>query len=259
VTSRRPIWYLPPSRPTRSHLPTGPASRRTSRATRIDSHSPAGRAAAVEWRRAAFRARGLSTADAAKYAERWRSAHANALVVRAGAAPALNGRSTRRGSADGDGMPTLAGYLARFGEWTEIDSWLEGRFMESIARGAFKKTMREQRDQVKVTLNHGRDPSLGDRPLGGIADLREDDAGAYYEVPLLGGVPDMVTNGLRAGVYGSSFRFMALREELSKDPGPSRHNPGGLPERTLVEVRLYEFGPVTFPAYAGATAGVGAA
>ncbi len=33
-------------------------------------------------------------------------------------------------------------------------------------------------------------------------------------------------------------------------------NPQGLPERTISELRLYEFGPVLFPAYQGATAAV---
>jgi hypothetical protein len=33
-------------------------------------------------------------------------------------------------------------------------------------------------------------------------------------------------------------------------------NDHGLPERTLQEVRLFELGPCTFPAYADATAGV---
>ena len=33
-------------------------------------------------------------------------------------------------------------------------------------------------------------------------------------------------------------------------------NPDAIPERTLTEIDLSEFGPVSWPAYAGATAGV---
>jgi phage head maturation protease len=59
--------------------------------------------------------------------------------------------------------------------------------------------------------------------------------------------------GLKDGVYGASFRFQVMKEELKQDPGVSDHNPKGLPERTITEARVMEFGPVTFPAYAGAT------
>jgi hypothetical protein len=62
--------------------------------------------------------------------------------------------------------------------------------------------------------------------------------------------------GLEAGLYGASFRFRVIKEEFDKEPERSKHNPEGIPERTVQELQLYEFGPVTFPAYAGATAGV---
>ena len=45
-----------------------------------------------------------------------------------------------RDSVDG-GMPTLHGHFAVFNEWTEINSLMEGNFLERIAPGAFKKTM----------------------------------------------------------------------------------------------------------------------
>jgi hypothetical protein len=57
-------------------------------------------------------------------------------------------------------------------------------------------------------------------------------------------------------MYGASHRFSVLREDIVEKPEPSPSNPRGLQERTVKEARLIpEFGPVTFPAYAGATAG----
>ena len=170
-------------------------------------------------------------------------------------------RALRRGTevrATDDGVsPVLHGHFAVFDEWVEIDSLFEGRFLERIARGAFRKTFREQRDQMRVLFQHGRDPVVGNKPLGPIDMLREDERGAAYEVPMV----DTDYNrellpGLRAGLYGASFRFRVVKEDVVEDPGEAEHNPEGLPERTLKEVRVFEFGPVTFPAYASASAHV---
>lgn len=150
--------------------------------------------------------------------------------------------------------PTLFGHFAVFNEWTEIDSLFEGRFLERIAPGAFKKTMQENRSNIRVLFQHGYDPQIGDQVLGKIKELREDRIGAYYEVPLFDGIPPLILNGLRAGTYGASFRFRIIKEEFNRDPEPSDFNPEGIPERTILELSLQEFGPVTFPAYEGATA-----
>lgn len=151
----------------------------------------------------------------------------------------------------------LVGHFATFDRWTEINSMFEGNFMERISPGAFKKTMRDQRDSMRVLFQHGRDPQVGDKPLGPITDLREDDVGAAYEVQMLDTSynRDLVP-GLRAGLYGASFRFSVLREDFSMEPGVSDTNPAGIPERTIREARVSEFGPVTFPAYADASAGI---
>lgn len=129
--------------------------------------------------------------------------------------------------------------------------------MESIARGAFARSIRERRDRIKVLFQHGQDPFVGDKPLGSVRELREDQQGAYYEVPLLNAshVADIAA-GVEEGLYGASFRFRVMREEFVENPAKSDRNPGRLPERTLREVDLLEFGPCTFPAYAGATAGL---
>ena len=142
-------------------------------------------------------------------------------------------------------------------EWTEINSSWEGPFMERFAPGAWRKTIREQAERVKALFQHGHDPQIGDKPLGPIRALEENDEGGYGEVALM----DTAYNrdllpGLREGLYGASHRFATVREEEVSDPDPSDYNPRGLKERTIKEARLYEFGPVTFPAYAGASAGM---
>ena len=162
-----------------------------------------------------------------------------------------------RAAEKAGGMPTLVGHFAVFNQWTPIDSAYEGRFMERIAPGAFKKTFAENRNSMRVTLNHGSDPQHGDKPLGPIAALEEDEQGARYEVPLLDTTlnRDLVP-GLMAGLYGSSFRFQVVKEDFDQRAKPSPYNPDGWPERTIREASVREFGPVTYPAYPGATAGV---
>jgi HK97 family phage prohead protease len=147
---------------------------------------------------------------------------------------------------------TLHGYAAVFNEDTVIDSW-EGRFIERIAPGAFKKTLKERGDKVKVLFNHGFDPQIGDKPLGKPSVQEEDDRGLKVEVPLddTSYNRDLVAS-LRSGALdGMSFRFSVSREEWEEDSEDS-----DLPVRTLRELKLYEYGPVTFPAYEATTAGV---
>lgn len=170
-------------------------------------------------------------------------------------------RSIRPGPslrAEDDGkMPRLVGHFALFDTWTEIDSWLEGNFMERIAPRAFRKTFKEKKGQIKTLFQHGRDPVVGNKPLGMPEVLGEDDKGAFAETPLLDTSynRDLIP-GLEAGAYGQSFAFRVLREEIVEEPGTSEHNPHGLPERTIKEVELFEHGPVTWPAYADTTAGL---
>ena len=162
-----------------------------------------------------------------------------------------------RAEAGDEDMPTLRGHFAVFNEWTEINSLFEGNFMERFAPGAFDKTIAEQRDAIRVLFQHGHDPVIGDKPLGAIEALSTDSKGVAYEVPLL----DTSYNrellpGLKADLYGASFRFRVMREEIADAPETSDFNPQGIPERTVKEAQVFEFGPVTFPAYDSATAGV---
>lgn len=178
--------------------------------------------------------------------------HPTDNLVRAFIAPeAIEFRST-----DGGGRK-MFGHFAVFNRWTEIDSWYEGRFLERIAPTAFDRAFREQRDRIRVLYDHGHDPSVGNKPLGVAETLRADGVGAFYEVDLFdaGYVNDLLP-ALRANQLGASFRFRVVGQSWNDPTQRSDHNPERLPERTITDVDLYEFGPVTFPAYADATAGV---
>jgi HK97 family phage prohead protease len=156
-----------------------------------------------------------------------------------------------------NGIGLMHGHFAVFDRWTEIDSFFEGRFMERVLHGAFKKTFAENGDSIRVMFNHGRDPKVGMGLLGPARVLEEDQTGARYEVPL----DDTSWNrdllpGLKRGGYGASFRFRVIREEVTTKPGRSDYNPEGIEERSITEAAVSEFGPVSFPAYKEASASV---
>lgn len=163
-------------------------------------------------------------------------------------------RSAANGAGDGK---TLTGHFAVFNQWTEIDSVWEGRFMERIAPGAFQQAFQD-RGKIKVLYDHGRDPQLGNKPLGSIEVLREDRTGAYYEVSLLDTSynRDFVIPAAERDLLGASFRFSVNDESWNQMPERSDYNPNGYPERTISGMNVFEFGPVTFPAYEGASAGI---
>ena len=155
---------------------------------------------------------------------------------------------------------TLFGHFAVFNQWAEIDSTREGHFLEQIAPGAFTRSFTDNRYRIKVLYDHGKDPQLGNKPLGKLQELREDDEGGYYEVELID-TPyndEFVIPAARAGLLGASFRFSVPSDgaKWTMRPKRSDYNPSGLPERTINDTDVFELGPVTWPAYEGATAGV---
>lgn len=187
-------------------------------------------------------------------------------VIRSGgAAPVLTamaradaGEQADPAAASEDGrLATLEVDFSRFNTWYEIDSYWEGRFLEQTKRGAFKRTIEQRGGQVKVLFNHGFDFNIGDKVLGVPEVLQERDTSPHLEAGLL----DTSYNrdllpGLRAGAYGSSFMFEVVQDQWNHEPEKSDHNPEGIPERTITEVKLYEAGPVTWPANPDATSGV---
>lgn len=157
----------------------------------------------------------------------------------------------------GSGLGLLRVDFSVFNTFYRIDSMWEGTFMEQIAPGAFKKTMQENGGQTKILFDHGMDMNIGDKPLAVVSNIGEAKNSAFLEGDLLDTSYNRdLAPGLRAGAYGSSFMFEALDESWNYEPEASATNPDGIPERTINQVRLFEAGPVTWPANPAATAGL---
>ncbi len=120
---------------------------------------------------------------------------------------------------------------------------------------AFAKTLAESTG-IRCLMEHGRHPLYGLKPMGLIARLEEDgEIGAAYEVKLHDTALNLeLLPALGDGLFGSSFRFRVLMEEVTPNPPRSAWNPDRIEERVIREAQVREFGPVVFPAYADATA-----
>jgi HK97 family phage major capsid protein/HK97 family phage prohead protease len=167
----------------------------------------------------------------------------------------------------GDGR-TLEGYAAVFDTPTEINSW-EGAFTEKIARGAFRKTLRERTPVLQ--FDHGRDWRTGSVPIGTFESLSEDDTGLHVLARLFDNpVVEPIRQAIEGrAITGMSFRFEVIRDEWRDTetgktikPGPDlwdalwdNDDPSKI-ERTIKEVKLFEAGPVVFPAYEATSVGV---
>lgn len=170
------------------------------------------------------------------------------------------------GNPEGGDGRTLEGYAAVFDQPTTIESYA-GDFEETVQRGAFRKTLRER--QPVMQFDHGNDKRTGSVPIGAIEDLREDDEGLFVRADLF---DNDVVEPIRQAVAGKairgmSFKFRVLRDrwvdrdgkkirddelaDLLADPGDR-----GPVRREILEVELFELGPVVFPAYDQTSVGV---
>lgn len=154
-----------------------------------------------------------------------------------------------------DVLGVVSGHFSVFDTWYRIASWWEGDFVERVAPGAFAKTIQERGSSIVSAFDHGMDPMIGDKILGPFRSLKEDRTGGYYEIDLLDtSYGRDLMPGLKRRLYSASFRFQVVKDEWNNEPEASDYNPDRLPERTVKEVRLFELGPVTYPANPAATA-----
>ncbi len=114
-----------------------------------------------------------------------------------------------------------------------------GGFRERIRPGAFSRSLNSGAD-VFCLFNHSVDQVLGRRKSGTLR-LYEDVLGLEFSCD----VPDspigrnVYVSVERGDISGCSFSFAALRDDWNKD----------CTERELIDLDLFDVGPVTQPAY----------
>lgn len=174
-------------------------------------------------------------------------------------------RSESREDTDGDGH-SISGYAAVFDQDTEINSY-EGKFTERISKGAFRKTLKDRAGKIIMQYDHGRDTRVGSVPIGKYTTIREDDHGLYTEGRLFtNSLVEPVRQAIEGGaISGQSFKFQVVKDEWRDKDGKLLKGDKlrkmlwdgaeGL-VRTIKEVKLFEAGPVSTPAYGGTSVGV---
>lgn len=147
-----------------------------------------------------------------------------------------------------EGQPAIRGVAAVY--YREGDPTTEYRLwdgaVERIQPGAFDRAVAE--DDVRALFNHDPSLILGRSKAGTLKLELQEDGLHYVATPSDTSIYRDVTEHLRRGdVDGSSFAFVATDVRWDKD--------GDTEVRTILQVSLYDVGPVTYPAYQATEAG----
>lgn len=135
-----------------------------------------------------------------------------------------------------NGLRKISGYAAVFEKLSED----LGYFREKIQPGAFKNTIKA--DDIRALWNHDSNYILG-RNRSGTLSMSEDDHGLKIEIdpPDAQWARDLMTSIERGDVDQMSFGFRTITDSWQLVDGEDI--------RTLIEVKLFDVSPVTFPAY----------
>lgn len=138
---------------------------------------------------------------------------------------------------DADGAPVkIMGHAALFDTLSED----LGGFREKIKRSAFTQAILT--DDVRALFNHDPNMVLG-RNRAGTLHLTEDERGLAFVIdpPDTSFARDLVISLRRGDVSQMSFGFQTVTDTWDMMDGETI--------RTLIEVRLFDVSPVTYPAY----------
>ena len=139
--------------------------------------------------------------------------------------------------------PVIEGYAAVFNQRSED----LGGFFELIRPGAFTKTIGEA--DVRALIQHDPSRVIG-RTKNDTLSLKEDIHGLRVKItpPDTSYARDLITSIKRGDIDQMSFGFETVRDEwlITKEEIV----------RSLLEVKLFDVSPVTFPAYPQTSVGV---
>jgi len=130
----------------------------------------------------------------------------------------------------------ILGYAAVFGK----DSVDLGGWTEDIAPGAFTETLKD--DDIRALVDHDASMIIG-RTSANTLRLAEDKVGLRMEIdlPETSVGRDIFESVSRGDVTGASFSFRTVDDQWTTK--------NEIPHRTLLKARLFDTGPVSFPAY----------
>lgn len=154
---------------------------------------------------------------------------------------------------DENGEQTVEGIVVPYGQWSEVDSVIEGHFMEQFASGSLRKSFSEGFARMKGYFEHGRSRLFDRAPIMELREAWETVEAAYFRANLLRGLPEWMVDGIRRGVYGVSLGAEEVKTDTVRYPKRSAYNPKGLEERTYRELRGYDISLTPAPHYAEAT------
>lgn len=136
---------------------------------------------------------------------------------------------------------TLRGYAVLWDARSRLIRENGREFTETISKGAFSDSLKDNEDDVKLYFNHQTDMPLA-RTRNGSLRLREDDKGLSFEADLpdttlANDIKELLDRGTLSGEM--SFGFYSEKESWSNDRK----------ERTIQKARLMEVSVVTDAAY----------
>jgi HK97 family phage prohead protease len=152
-----------------------------------------------------------------------------------------------------DGTKAITGYAAVFHRDGEpgTEYRLGPDIVERIAPTAFNRALQEKHD-ARALFNHDPNMLLG-RAGAGTLRMSVDQRGLKYEIdlPETSVGQDVAASIARGDLTGSSFAFRIHGKQGQRFEKGSGHD-----VRNILDVDLFDVGPVTYPAYEGTTTGL---